>query len=752
MPDTKKALWNNRLSIPFMLLFLAVVAVTVAFVSGPRFITHIFASGNAYYVSPSGSDTNSGTETSPFKTFAKAVTMLQPGDTLYVFGGTYTQRLSVSKSGTETSRITIQPVIGQTPVIDLQYATDNGMLITGSYINVSGIEVKNSTQYCVNLGGSYIRASGLLIHDCKGMGAFMDGKHIEFVGNTVHHAAAENKDANGLPYKTSGYGSGIKVKVGGDNILIADNLTYNNYGEGIAVTRGTNVVVRNNKAYNNYTANIYVDNSHDVLVEKNISWCTPNSGFERGGNPATAYALGEEYYDGWGAQLARVTIKNNIASGCYKSLATWNADVPGGGLDTITVVNNTFWNSTSTALSLAYDATKQRNTVIANNIIHQSSGKLAWITNKTGISLYNNFWSPTMVSSSTNATGTNDKSGDVKFAVIPNTSADSFKLSSLSPAINMAGPVSGVTDDYFGSSRPQNAVSDIGAHEYTGTVNSTPIATSTPIYTLTPIPTQSTYTCPPAGYTGKGIASYSINLPVSGNYKLWVQMKGNGDSANSLFAQLDGLYCVKVGDLVGMPVGSWVWVDYQNGNTTNKIPMPIIAEGTHTITLIGNAAEPGVAVDRLLFTKDATCIPTGTGDACVGIVSTPTPTLMAPTATGTPIPTPVSATYTPTPTVSVTAPVFKTTSLPQGKRGAAYNATVVVTDSTPSDTLTVSAIKLPTGLSLTGCTTSGGGFSGVSTTCTISGTPSVRGNFTPTFTAVDAAGHKTSKTYKLMVK
>lgn len=740
----------------FVALFLSVVALAGVFVSGHRLVTHIFASGNAYYVSPSGNDTNTGTETAPFKTFVKAVTMLQAGDTLYVFGGTYTQRLSVSKSGTDAARISIQPVSGQTPIIDLQNAMDNGILITGSYVNVSGIEVKNSTQYCVNLGGTYIRASGLLIHDCKGMGAYMDGKHIEFVGNTVHHTAAENKDANGLPYKTSGYGSGIKVKVGGDNILIADNLTYNNYGEGIAVTRGTNVIVRNNTAYNNYTANIYVDNSHDVLVEKNISWCTLNSGFERGGNPATAYALGEEFYDGWGAQLARVTIKNNIASGCYKSLASWNADVPGGGLDTITVVNNTFWNSTSTALSLAYDATKQRNTVIANNIIHQASGKLAWITNRTGISLYNNFWSPTMVSSSTNANGTNDKSGDVKFAIVPGTSAESFRLSGSSPAINTAGPVSGVTDDYFGSVRPQNTISDIGAHEYTGTVN------STPVYTATPTPTIATSTCPPTGYTGKGIATYSVTLPTSGNYKLWIQMKGNGDNANSLFAQLDGLYCVKAGDLAGMPMGSWEWIDYQNGNTANKMPMPIIAAGLHIITLIGNAVEPGVAVDRLLLTKDTTCTPTGSGDACIGIVSTPTPiqlgptltptSTFVPTATHTPIPTPVSATYTPTPTVSVTAPVFQTTSLPQGKRGVAYNTTIVVADSTPSDTLTISVIKLPTGVSMAGCSTSGSGFSGISTTCTISGTPSVRGNSTPTFTAVDAAGHKTSKTYKLMIK
>jgi hypothetical protein len=132
----------------------------------------------------------------------------------------------------------------------------------------------------------------------------------------------------------------------------------------------------------------------------------------------------------------------------------------------------------------------------------------------------------------------------------------------------------------------------------------------------------------------------TMTVNQSDNYKVWIEMMGKGDSANSLFLQLDGLYCVKVGDFAGMPSSTWTWVDYQNGNTATKIPMPLIAAGTHTITLIGNAAEKGVAVRRILLTKDTTCVPVGTGDACVGVVSTPTPTV-TPTQV---VPTPTEST------------------------------------------------------------------------------------------------------------
>src|SRR5688572_8628543 len=42
------------------------------------------AVGSVYYVSTNGNDSNAGTSSAPFKTFAKATSMLSAGNTLYI--------------------------------------------------------------------------------------------------------------------------------------------------------------------------------------------------------------------------------------------------------------------------------------------------------------------------------------------------------------------------------------------------------------------------------------------------------------------------------------------------------------------------------------------------------------------------------------------------------------------------------------------------------------------------------------------
>ncbi len=65
--------------------------------------TSYAASGNEYYVAVTGSDQNSGSADAPWRTLQKAVNSLDPGDTLYVRGGVYSEFVNVNVSGTETA-------------------------------------------------------------------------------------------------------------------------------------------------------------------------------------------------------------------------------------------------------------------------------------------------------------------------------------------------------------------------------------------------------------------------------------------------------------------------------------------------------------------------------------------------------------------------------------------------------------------------------------------------------------------------
>jgi hypothetical protein len=438
--------------------------------------------GSVYYVSTTGNDSNPGTSSAPFRTFSKATSMLSAGSTLYIHPGIYSESLKILNSGTDGAWITVKPS-GGAVIIDVQNTTNAVVQLLGSYIAVSDLEVKGSTDICVKALGSYLRISGLNVHECQTHGIFMNGRHVEAVGNTVYATAMANQART----MSTGWGSGIKVGLGGDDVLVHGNNVYHNHGEGMAVTRASNVIVRGNSVYDNYSVNIYVDNSFNTLVEKNFVTCHPNSGFERNGNPASGIAMGEEFYEGWGAQLHHVSITNNIVAFCRQGVYYFGADpiLIGGGLKNSTIAYNTLWGSTDTALGVIY-ASGQAGSLITSNIIWQANNRLAYIENATGLTFQNNLWKALPPS---NVRGTGDRIGDPLFVSTPGYVAQSFALGALSPAI-AGGANIGVSTDYFNN--PRGPSYEMGALQYTNVIPSPTLLSST--NTSTPLPASITPT------------------------------------------------------------------------------------------------------------------------------------------------------------------------------------------------------------------------------------------------------------------
>src|SRR5207253_2828678 len=118
----------------------------------------------AFYVSTTGNDASSGTSGSPWRTIQHAANMVQPGDTIYVYGGTYNETVTINASGNSTAGyITFQSYPGQTAIIDGTGLAVNGQ--TGliniqdqSYLVVRGFEIRNySTSSTANVPiGIYI--------------------------------------------------------------------------------------------------------------------------------------------------------------------------------------------------------------------------------------------------------------------------------------------------------------------------------------------------------------------------------------------------------------------------------------------------------------------------------------------------------------------------------------------------------------------------------------------------------------------
>ncbi len=404
----------------------------------PLFAPKVTFAANSYYVSLSGSDTNSGTEALPFKTFSRAFKSLKSGDTLNIFAGTYTERLDVKSSGASGMPITIQPVTGQKVVLDGGGTKDSPLLIGSgiSYVTVKGLSVTRSPFECVLVRGSNVKLENLDVYECKKFGYRLAGSTISVSSSKCHDAVTENRGGKNT---SGGWGACMRTTPGSSNMTINNNEIYNNWGEGLIIGQAINVKVYDNKVYDNFSQNIYIGNTHDVEVYRNFTYST-NPTYYRAGSPANCISSSEETINNtWGAQLGNIKVYNNIAYGCKIGVGYTYKEVSGNGCNNCLFANNTLVNTGGIKI---IDGPKNH-VVISNNIVN--GGKIIF-------------------PSGNDIKSQNNLVGDPVFATKPNTNQDSFKLAFTSKAIDKGIAVSGVTDDFYKNSRDK--MPDIGAVEY----------------------------------------------------------------------------------------------------------------------------------------------------------------------------------------------------------------------------------------------------------------------------------------------
>ena len=263
-----------------------------------------------YYVSDSnGSDNNSGTIDSPFKTINKGISMVNAGGTVYVMDGVYQNAnygtvdpststnmnnqhvVTINKSGTEDAYITLRNYPGDTPKI--QFDGRGGIVISNNmnYIIIEGFEVEGPAQdidydmaeadrnYKIqvaededdstNYNHSYFGGKGI-------WGGYGAHHHIIIRNNIVHDTC----------------GSAIRFN-DSDHILIENNIVYNSnwwtssassaivLAESIAQngdnTSDIKMIIRGNIVYNNWNRiRFYVTQLPDNSGNNNPDYGTAN--------------------------------------------------------------------------------------------------------------------------------------------------------------------------------------------------------------------------------------------------------------------------------------------------------------------------------------------------------------------------------------------------------------------------------------------------------------------------------------------
>jgi len=135
------------------------------------------ASDEDIWVSPTGADSNPGTQAMPLAGLAPAVQRIQPGATIWIAAGTYelSQTVPLSRSGEESKPLRIFAESGERPVFDFMgqargSSSARGLAISGDYWHIRGIDVINAGDNCINISGAHNTIERVVTRGCSDTG------------------------------------------------------------------------------------------------------------------------------------------------------------------------------------------------------------------------------------------------------------------------------------------------------------------------------------------------------------------------------------------------------------------------------------------------------------------------------------------------------------------------------------------------------------------------------------------------------
>jgi hypothetical protein len=362
--------------------------------------TTLAAGPAVYYVAPTGSDNNSGSAANPFKTVQKGIDVLQPGDTLNIKEGIYSEKVVIRNSGTAGNYITIQNNGSEHAVLDCSSISNEAPCIainSKSYLRIEGLEIRNCK--AAKAKGIYVDGSGI---------------GIEILGNKIHDLVSSSGgnaiqiqgtdganpitgvliDGNELYSNVLGTGENCTVNGNVTRFQITNNIIHDNDNSGIDVAgyygvassddQARNGLVSGNTVYNISAKSnpaydgvlsadgIYVDGGKDVILERNLVYAC-DIGVEAGNEHTDKYTT-------------NIIVRNNI----IHSSNTYGLCI-GGSTDTSGYCTGSyFYNNTLYNNRTGVKVQKSNSNWVFNNIIYDDGVMLA-VANGTA-TMQNNIW------------------------------------------------------------------------------------------------------------------------------------------------------------------------------------------------------------------------------------------------------------------------------------------------------------------------------------------------------------------------
>ena len=247
-----------------VLVLVGASAALLQMESGVDIIEPSNPSGRSLYVAPDGKRYHDGTIERPYdiQTLFTNSTIAQPGDVVWLRGGTYKVAITSELTGTPEAPIIVRQYPGERAILDAASRTESALTVKGSDTWYWGFEVTDSTtariadspSYTTGLRATSVAVLGprtrfinMIVHDGEqGFGFWSAAENAELYGNVIYNVGFEAGDR--------GHGHSIYAQNASGVKRIVDNILFNGHSFGVhAYTEKgyvDNIYLEGNTAFN----------------------------------------------------------------------------------------------------------------------------------------------------------------------------------------------------------------------------------------------------------------------------------------------------------------------------------------------------------------------------------------------------------------------------------------------------------------------------------------------------------------------